>query len=594
VSTIARLDPETVGRIAAGEVVERPAAALKELVENALDAGARRVDVRLGEGGLGLIEVVDDGSGMSPEELPLALERHATSKIRSADDLERLVTYGFRGEALPAIAAVSRLTLASRPAACEAGAQVVAEGGAVGPVVSVGMAPGTRVVVERLFANVPARRRFLKGERAEAAACHDALRRIALAAPAVAFRLHGAGSAPVWQTTGSADPARAWREVYGETAAEAPWPLGPAVARLGDGSAVSVAGLVSAPSASRASRLAQTFVVNGRVVTSAALRYALESAYQGHLARGRYPAALVEVRVAPQAVDVNVHPQKREVKFADERGVAALVHRAVLRAIEAGRGATAIGTAPDARAAIALPGRPAATLDRLAFPPLPGRFGPPVPHAPPQRVSEPAPPYAPPGAADGDEPSSLWSEAVVLRQIRRLYLLAEDAAALYLIDQHAAAERVLYERLMAPGAGPPRQVLLAPIVVETGPVAAAQAADHAAALLALGLRVEPFGDRAVLVREAPAGAADPARLVTDLLDTFATGRQADAEARHRRLALVACHSAVRAGDPLSQAEMEALLRDLGRCANPFTCPHGRPAVRRLPFGEVAAWFKRRD
>ncbi|MCL6596906.1 MAG: DNA mismatch repair endonuclease MutL [Firmicutes bacterium] len=320
------LAEDVVARIAAGEVVERPAAALKELVENALDAGARRVEVRLAGGGADLLEVVDDGEGMAADALPLALTRHATSKIRTAEDLSAVSTYGFRGEALPAIAAAAgRLLLASCPEG-GSGAEVEVVEGRAGPVLPAAVAPGTRVRVERLFAPLPARRAFLRSPQAEAAACHEVVVRAALAAPDVAFRLRSERG-EVFASPGGGDRAQVVAAAYGPAARAALV----SVDHRQDG--VTVSGYVALPHVARANRAAQTFLVRGRPVFGRSLVYAAESAYAGRLPRARYPLFVLAIDLDPGEVDVNVHPQKREVRFADERRVAAAVHEAVRRAL---------------------------------------------------------------------------------------------------------------------------------------------------------------------------------------------------------------------------------------------------------------------
>lgn len=612
-----RLLPEdAIARIAAGEVVERPAAALKELIENALDAGARRVGIAIAGGGIDLLEVTDDGAGMAPESLGLALTRHATSKIAQADDLEHLVTYGFRGEALPAIAAAAgRLVLRSARAG-EAGAEVVVADGVAGPVLPAAQAPGTTVRVEALFARLPARRAFLHASAAEASACHDVALRAALAMPQVAIRLRSERG-EVFASTGSGDRADVLARAQGGAVRAALLP----VAHREDG--VRVEGYVAEPGFARSTRAGQTFLVRARPVTGRSLVYAAESAYAGRLPRGRFPVFVLAIDLEPEAVDVNVHPQKREVRFRDERRVMGVVHVAVRRALEGMRppvlaALSAVGPAAgaEARPSVGDVGaHPAAggewVTGRLGSPPLAAEARPSwpapgpataAPSPPPRVTALPAPalPPAPSGRAEpasdrGDRADVLPVGLTPIRQLRLVFIVAEGADGLYLIDQHAAHERVRYEAIEAAeraGRGPARQRLLPPLVLPLPAALVEVLAERENDVREAGFVATPFGPDAARVTEAPAGVDLPGQLLRDLLGSLGDPTDS-APAEHRRRALLACRSAVRAGDALAPAEMARILADLAACRAPWTCPHGRPTVHRLTWDEMAGFFRRR-
>jgi DNA mismatch repair protein MutL len=575
-SRIRVLPEEVVGGIAAGEVVDRPASALKELVENALDAGAHRVEVGIVQGGMRRLEVVDDGQGMEPEDLPLALRRHATSKISSLDDLSRLATYGFRGEALAALAgAAGRLVLASRTPT-GTGAQVVVEAGRVGPVQPAATALGTRVTAEDLFAQLPARRAFLRSPAAEAAACVDVVVRLALAAPQVAMRLRTeAGERLVVE--GSGDRADVLTQVYGPTLRQGLLPV------HHEGPGIRVTGYLADVSHARTTRRGQTLLVLGRPVESRSLTYAVESAYQGRLPRGRFPVFVLLVEVDPRQVDVNVHPQKRLVRFADEGWVARAVHGACRRALQEARPAWAFPSPPPP------PPPPPAPL-------VPGSWLA-VPSAPVPRAREegPRPTSAllPAPTARGPTPPWVPRRLVAVRQVRLTYLLAESPEGLCVVDQHAAGERLRWEELtgaLAHGSRLPRQRLLEPAVVEVGEALAERAVREEEALRRLGYEVQAFGPGHVRLHAVPSQVRHPTRVFVDLLESWDQGGQ---DPEYRRLALLACHSAVRAGDPLSLAEQQALLDGLVAAQDPGSCPHGRPTVHLLAWEEVARWFARR-
>lgn len=569
------LDESVASKIAAGEVIERPASVVKELVENALDAGARRVTVEVREAGRALIQVCDDGCGMSREDAVLALQRHATSKIRSAHDLFAIRTFGFRGEALPSIAAVSHLVLITRPRESEAATRLVAVSGEVVELEEVGAPPGTDVKVSRLFTNVPARLKFLRRDEAEMAHIADTFTRFLFSHPEVALTLTRDDRAVI-QHPGSADLRAAVLAAWGRDCAEAMVPV--ALAAPG----ISVRGLISNPSLHRATRGRQFLYVNQRWVRNRALTHAVEEAYSHVLPEGRHPAVVLLVEVNPAAVDVNVHPTKAEVRLHQEWEVHHVVSRAVKEALGS------VGAAPRVG------------LTRVAGPLAPS------PPSPQGRGDQGALPMGWAGtlAAPGVLSPAFQSaqgESLELRplaQLRQTYILAESRQGLLLVDQHRAQERVLYERfvqarLSRQGAG---QALLEPVVVQLGPREAAVVAEEMDDLSALGFALEPFGRDAYLVRAVPIALArdDPADLVRDLAEDLAAegdGRALERR-RERLLVTLSCRSAVKAGDVLVYEETVELLRDLAATARPYTCPHGWPIVMTISNFEIDRKFNR--
>jgi DNA mismatch repair protein MutL len=574
-----RILPDTVvNRIAAGEVVERPASAVKELIENALDAGARRVHVALVGGGIERIEVVDDGYGMGPADLALAVQRHATSKLPAAengDTLVRITQLGFRGEALPSLGAAARLSLTSRTASCTSAHRIRVEGGQVGPVEPAPGSPGTRAVVADLFFATPARRKFLKQPRSEAEHAEQAVRRLALAAPEVAFRLE-------------IEERAALNLPPQDRAARAAALLGPEAAALlrevsGERDGVRVSGFAGLPSHTRATAAGQLFAVNGRPVADPVLRTALRVAYQGTVAAGRHGVAALWLDVPGDSVDVNVHPAKLEVRFRDAASVRSLVIGAVGRALAGG------GTSPRPVSF----SRPA-TRYAPAMARTPGFAEAPLPFLG-------APPAARPAAPE--TPREDYPLGAAIAQVLDTYVLAVAAdGSLVVVDQHAAHERLTHEALrgqLADG-GVRAQPLLMPAVVELPLADCARLVARAAELARLGLELEAFGTGAVLVRALPAllGSPDPAPLLRDLADELAEGDElsplGQLDARlDAAVARLACHGSVRAGQRLDQAAMNALLRRMEAAPRAATCPHGRPTVLKLSRAEIERLFGRR-
>jgi DNA mismatch repair protein MutL len=598
-----RLLPETTAnRIAAGEVVERPAAAVKELVENALDAGATRIAVTLEDGGSGRILVEDDGSGMSPEELPLAVQRHATSKLPEEATLFRIATLGFRGEALPSIGAVARLSIVSRQADGAAHG-IMVEGGRVSAVTPASGAPGTRVDVRDLFFATPARRAFLKSARSEAEAAVEAVRRLALAWPEVGFRVELDGRVAL--SLAPQDRMARIAALLGPDFAAAALP----VDATRDG--LVLTGLAAAPTHHRATGEYQHLVVNRRPVRDPQLRTALRVAYRELIPRGRHPAAALFLDLPPEAVDVNVHPMKTELRFRDAEGVRGLLISALRRALAVGVGAVpGLGPAP-ARPEPALPEpamagfaealAPAPSAEPRAWEPLPGWRPTPVPPRPPSpRLPLGFAPAPLPETAPAPEPTEEGPLGRPFAQLLSTYVLAEAPdGALVLVDQHAAHERLTHEALKAQlqEGGVRTQPLLLPAVVEMSAGAVARLLDAEAALASLGLEIEGFGPGAVLVRALPAllGNPDPAPLLADIAEELAEAGEtlALADRLDAAIARLACHGSIRAGRRLTPAEMGALLRQMEATPRAATCSHGRPTFIRLGKAELEKLFARR-
>jgi DNA mismatch repair protein MutL len=573
--SIRRLPSNLVDRIAAGEVVERPASALKELVENALDAGAKSVTVRLSGGGTGMIEVVDNGCGMSPDDMRLALERHATSKLPS-DTIDRITSFGFRGEALPAIASVSRLTLESREEDAEGWRIVVDHGRVVGEGPA-GLPPGSRVRVEELFGKVPARRKFLRSPRAEYAASLGAVRRLAMARPDVAFTLEHDGRKVL-----SVQPASAPARVAALLTAELE-KNGIGVDCVRDG--LGLTGVVSLPTFNRGVGDQQYLFVNGRPVRDKLLVGALRAAYRDMIARDRHPIAALFLSVPLEEVDVNVHPAKTEVRFRDPSAVRGLIVGGIRSALDAESHRSAAGeqsAAPVAwTSSVSMRPPPVAGVreERALFTGI---------RVEPSARSEPA--FEAPGS---------FPLGVARGQVAGTYIVAEAQDGLVIVDQHAAHERLVLEKLRAArsGASVPRQDLLIPEVVELDEPECDRLEGVAEELGGLGLELERFGPTSILVRSVPAALRSPdiAKLLADLAGEIAElGSALSLKERLDHVeATIACHGSVRAGRMLSVAEMNALLREMEVTPRSGQCNHGRPTWVKLAHSDIEKLFGRR-
>ncbi len=652
------LSEQVANQIAAGEVIERPASVVKELVENSLDAGAKKVSIEIQAGGRSLVRVADDGIGMSRDDALLCLERHATSKIRRAEDLAAIATMGFRGEALPSIASVSKFSLTTRERedSSPEGTQITVAGGTIGEVKAAGAAPGTSIEVRQLFYNLPARRKFLRTEETEAAHIQHYLTLAALAYPEVAFTFQKDGRL-VWQLPAvKSEPALSSRiealrerlrallgdekllavnftasmeedfvpeqpEVFENAAAEK---SEPEVRR----SAIRIWGLIGSPGVSRATRESQFVFVNRRPVENRGINYALIEGCHTTLMKGRFPVCCLFLEIDPAAVDVNVHPAKREVKFHREFEVRKLVTQAIREAL------LAYHAQPEKK--VATPQAP--VEEQLAMHKMDG-IDEPVGVAPVQETAPPLPAFPlPPRAPDRTfQPASQpalamgFSKTVTLSSsspvnnivpmpqsppstaatpllnvplrllsvIGKLYVLLESDRGLVLLDQHAAHERILFEQMLnrlEQNEFAPTQKLLLPETIELSPRDANFLREQLAPLTRLGVGLSEFGERTFLLDALPAfvKAADTRRFVLDLVDELkAAGREVNlARLGEHTVAKTVCRHAVKANDPLAGPELENLVEDLRHCAMPYTCPHGRPTLIEMSYRELEKKFGR--
>ena len=603
---VRQLPEGVVNRIAAGEVVERPASVVKELIENALDAGASRIDVLTDGGGRRLIQVADDGAGMTAADLALAVERHATSKLAD-DDLLEIRTLGFRGEALPSIGAVARLVITTRHAGEPHAWAINVDGGRKSDVRPAALGCGTRVEVRELFYATPARLKFLRSDRSEAEAIRDVVRRLAMSRPEVAFTLAGEERAPVtWQARppGAAGRLARLADILG------PELRANAVEVAGGGEKLAIAGFAALPTWSRANSLTQYLFVNGRPVRDKLLIGVVRAAYADYLPRDRHPVVVLFLTVDPREVDVNVHPAKAEVRFRDPGLVRSFLVRTLQDALarEAARAATTGGSA--AMAALrAGPAVPRVGWDWRHSPAAPLEAGsltlanahPPELAEPGQAAFDVGPPSAD-GRAGQSAPALELLErplGAARAQLHETYIVTQTRDGLVIVDQHAAHERIVYERLKAALAqtGVARQMLLIPEIIELDESAVERLCARADELARYGLAIEPFGPGAVAVRETPAllGAIDAGALVRDLAEHMAEWDEA--LPLERRLmhvaATMACHGSVRAGRRLKPEEMNALLREMEGTPGSGQCNHGRPTYVELKLGDIERLFGRR-
>lgn len=648
------LDETTINKIAAGEVVERPASVVKELAENAIDAGAARVEIETMAGGTSFIRVTDDGWGMSPENARLAIMRHATSKISSVEDLFTIGTMGFRGEALPTIASVSRFSLKTRRHDDQLGTAIEITGGKAADISETGCAPGTTVKVEDLFFNTPARKKFLKTPHTEGQKISEAITKLALANPGIAFK-YISNNRPVIATPGSGDRRETIRALYGQQAAESLLPL-----NFSD-TDVTIGGYVSKPSMLRSSRGWQTFFVNGRIISSKALAKAVDNAYRSLIPASGYPLAVLDIRVNPRSVDVNVHPQKTEVKFEDEGRLFRAVYKAIVDAIRpAGQNLNQVaasvehverryvtggaehrqGTAPAVGGGLFGAGQDSRP-GRFAFGPekttvteedldgfrqaretiqagngqvhlsdeyrhklegeMTGGERPEAGYASlacePGREEEPV--VAETGknrpVLPGNDPLAGDKVPEALGQIARCYIVARDDTGLFLVDQHAAHERILYDRLCAMSDNVSSQGLVLHQIIDFPPVESRLIAGEQELLNQFGYYLEPCGEYQFRLTAVPADipvseAVDTIRQI--LMSVTEEKNVTAANLRHHCLATTACHGAIRQGDELTVRQMQLLLEELARTNRPYTCPHGRPTILRFDRNDLALMFKR--
>jgi len=599
-NTIHVLSNDVASKIAAGEVIERPASVVRELVDNAIDAGAARVRVEIAGGGRDLIKVSDDGCGVAREEMPRAFLRHATSKLRTADDLWAIKTLGFRGEALFSIAAVGRVLFRSRPRDREAGYEMALEGGRILSEGQCGIPPGTSVAVRDLFYNLPARLKFLKSAPAEAAHISALVQQYALAHPGIRFTLVNEGRV-TFQSPGDGELRAAAMCVYGSDVGRALLPVGLSPEEheededeliAADG--LEVYGYISPPVHSRSNRQAMHFFVNTRAVGSRMLQYAIQEAYHTLLMVGRYPICVINVQVEPSLLDVNVHPAKAEVKFRDERAVFRAVQRAVRSALQAhvpapdygSRGAEGWSSSEgtqgvDAEFAQAWQASTVAPAQSDMWS-----------HNDANAATDNSPEPLPPA------PPRTLPPMRVVGQLGNTYIISEGPDGLFLVDQHAAHERILYEQLgvSLEKGGLPVQPLLQPLPLEFSAAQRAEVEAILPLLSELGFDLEPFGEHALLIRAVPAIYAasrqDVGSDLVSMIDSVVGGTRPE-KWREEMAITLACHSAIRAGQSLSLDEMRAMLAQLELCHYPRHCAHGRPTMLHLSRAQLEREFGRR-
>ena len=639
------LDDNTINKIAAGEVVERPASVIKELVENAIDAHADRIQVEIAAGGTSFMRVSDNGIGMSRQDAELAILRHATSKIVKVDDLLTIGTLGFRGEALPSIASVSRFTLTTRQAGDELGTEIKISGGSLPEVGETGCGIGTTIRVEDLFFNTPARKKFLKTNNTEGGKINEFIVKLAISNPQIAFKLINNNKVAV-STPGNGDLKDTLQSIYGGTVGSALLPL------EFEDEDIRLSGFVTKPSAIRSSRSWQTFIVNGRIIANRAIAKAIDNAYHALIPKTGYPLVALNIQVPQNTIDVNVHPQKSEMKFEDEGRVFKAVYKAVLDAIrpkdevrQLGKlGNMAAGVeqaeidrhvahgmqeilleAKDVERASAAPARyvpvyeerrqaamqwreAAARMEvpKTAEPPEPEPQPVFVPEAEAETVHEMVSVPVPemkhvPESVSVPEPMPVENDReqscrmVPIGQVDNTYIIAQDADGLYIVDQHAAHERILFDRFSARAGEIPVQQLLVHLMLDFSSHEAEIIENNLAMLKELGFGLEPAGPNQFRLTEVPADvpsgeAEDFIREILASLEEL--HKPSAAELRQAAIATASCKAAIKAGFKLNFRQMEILLAELNDTAMPYTCPHGRPTIIKFSTDELAKMFKR--
>ena len=612
-SIVHLLDDDTVNKIAAGEVVERPASVVKELIENAVDAGATAIEAEIMAGGTSLMRVTDNGCGMGREDAELSVKRHATSKIKGSEDILSVPTLGFRGEALPTIAAVSRFSLVTRRAEDELGVSVRIMGGKTPEIIDAGAAPGTTVKVEDLFFNTPARKKFMKTTHTEGMKINDCVVKAALAEPGISFRLIS-NNRTVVKTPGTGSLRDAIVSIYGGAVGESLLPLSFA------DEDVKITGFLTKPSMLRSSRAWQTFIVNGRVVENKAMARAIDNAYHSLLPKAGYPLAVLVVEVPARSVDVNVHPRKAEIKFEDEGRIFKAVYKSVVDAVrpegQSLEQVAAVAQVPEHRNGSPTPSFSvvsfASSGDAPAPSSLPRSFVPTIPFAgksdaanfaevqrellkeksgaiyEQQRIE--------PLVADAPEEQGDAHMAMVpVGQVALCFIIAQDGDTLYIVDQHAAHERILYDRFSALAEDMPSQQLLVHLLLDFSARESELLEAQQEVLSRLGFELAKCGENQFrlcsLPADIPVGEAETTLRkilgwLTEMHDPTA------AEIRHACLAMTACKAAIKRGDELNLRQMQLLLEELSRTVRPYTCPHGRPTILRFTGAELAKMFKR--
>lgn len=598
-SRIQLLPDILASQVAAGEVVERPASVVKELVENSLDAGAQRIEVVIRRGGISLVRVIDDGCGMDRDDALLCLERHATSKIRSADDLAAIGTLGFRGEALPSIASVSRFRLTTREKEAVVGTEIVVAGGRIETVRDGGDAPGTQVEVRSLFYNLPARRKFLRSENTESRNVEHQLYLQATGHPQVAFAFVR-DDRVLFQLPPTNSLRERIRDLHGSELVERLLEVAPSEAT----GKIAIWGLIGQAGLSRQTRSQQLVFVNGRAIESPVLNAALREGYHTALMKGQFPVTFLFLALDPSLVDVNVHPAKREVRFRDPASVREAVVEAIQRTLEGGRGDWQEQFRAPVESAFAPP-------DPVPQP----QFAEPFPQAIAQSdLSAPSLPPVILSRADDDEfrasttvsPNEQFEAAKsgdqhfqIIGVLNKLYVLMENANGLVLVDQHAAHERILFEELRRrmEEKGVPSQRLLLPQTFDLSPRDAEWVERNIATLQKMGIGIEPFGSQTFKIDSLPTffTAPDPLRFMHDVIDELRSSSNSSSALRlgEDMIAKTVCRHAVKANDPLRYLEVEKLIRDLLQCELPYCCPHGRPTMIQISHGELEKKFGRK-
>ncbi len=591
-SRIQLLSETVASQVAAGEVVERPASVVKELVENSIDAGARKIEINIQRGGISLMRVVDDGCGMDRDDALLCLERHATSKIRSAADLAAIGTLGFRGEALPSIASVSRFRLTTREANAIAGTEIVVNGGKIDVVRAGGEAPGTQVEVRSLFYNLPARRKFLRSENTESRNIEHQLHLQASGHPQIAF-VFVRDDRVVFQLPAATTLRDRLRDLYGSELVERLLEI----EAPNDSAKVRISGWIGQAGVSRQTRAQQLVFVNGRAVENAVLNLALREGYHTALMKGQFPVTFLFVDLDPAAVDVNVHPAKREVRFRDPAGVREAIVAAVRRTLESGRS----DWQQQFRApAVAVPEIPQQPIVDLA-PPAPLTF---ETFPTPERViskREDAEGSHKPHAAQTTVQSTRndQQQFQIIGVLNKLYVLMENADGLVLVDQHAAHERILFEELRRrmEAQGVPSQRLLLPQTFDLPPRDAEWIERNMSILQKMGIGIEEFGPNTFKIDCVPAflNVSDPSRFLREVIDGLKSASNSSSPLRlgEDMIAKTVCRHAVKANDPLRYLEVEKLIRDLLECDLPYCCPHGRPTMIQISLSELEKKFGRK-
>jgi DNA mismatch repair protein MutL len=590
-----RLLPEILAsQVAAGEVIERPASVVKELVENSIDAGARKIEVSIRRGGISLIRVVDDGSGMDRDDSLLSLERHATSKIRTASDLAAIATLGFRGEALPSIASVSRFRLTTREHDAVAGTEIIVAGGKIETVRDGGEAPGTQIEVRSIFYNLPARRKFLRSENTESRNLEHQLHLQATGHPEIAFAFVR-DERVVFQLPAAANLLDRIRDLHGKELVDRLLPV-----EESSNESIRIRGLIGQAGVSRQTRAQQLVFVNGRAVENAVLSAGLREGYHTALMKGQFPVTFLFLDLDPAAVDVNVHPAKREVRFRDPNGVREAVVDAVRRTLESGRREWQQQFRAPVAAALAGIVDPGRAHAPEAVPIEPGST---IPATTPSfeiQPNEQLPSIAASAWNDQSAPSAARDQQFqIIGVLNKLYVLMENQHGLVLVDQHAAHERILFEELRRrmEEQGVPSQRLLLAQTFELAPRDAEWVERNAATLQKMGIGIEPFGANAFKIDSLPTflDVSDPVTFMRKVIDGLKSASNGSSAMRlgEEMIAKTVCRHAVKANDPLRYLEVEKLITDLLQCDLPYCCPHGRPTMIQISHAELEKKFGRK-